>query len=86
MLRTATRDSSAIFPTVLASCLRRSSVGVGMVRRSSLPSFMGVMPRSDLLMAFSISFSCPISQGWMVMVRASGTETEDIWGMGVAVP
>src|SRR5262245_25540347 len=40
-LRTATRASSAILCTFLTSCLRRSSVGVGMLSRMTFPSFTG---------------------------------------------
>src|SRR5438552_14986026 len=85
-LRTATRASSAILWTFLTSCLRRSSVGVGMLRRMTLPSFTGWMPRSDFMIAFSISFSCAASHGWIISVRASGTDTEAIWLMGVELP
>src|SRR5258705_3205548 len=56
-LRTATRDSSAILCTVFASCLRRSSVGDGIARRTILPSLTGVSPRSDVMIAFSIALS-----------------------------
>ena len=55
MLRTATRPSSAIPRTTLTSCLRRSSVSSGMVRRISLPSLDGVSPRSEFMIAFSIA-------------------------------
>src|SRR5204863_3623581 len=85
-LRTATRASSAILWTFLTSCLRRSSVGVGIVSRMTLPSFTGWMPRSDFMMAFSTSLSCAASHGWIMSVRASGTETEAIWLMGVGLP
>src|SRR5207237_263744 len=61
-----------------ASCLRRSSVGDGMARRTSLPSFTGVRPRSDAMIAFSIALSWLASQGWITMVRASGTEMDAI--------
>src|SRR5262249_39765205 len=77
-LRTETRASSAILWTFLTSPLRRSSVGVGIVSRITLPSLTGWMPRSDFMMAFSISFSCAASHGWIINVRASGTETDDI--------
>src|SRR5438094_520451 len=77
-LRTATRASSAILWTFLTSCLRRSSVGVGIVSRMTLPSFTGWMPRSDFMIAFSTSLSWAASHGWIMSVRASGTETEAI--------
>src|SRR2546426_1000847 len=77
-LRTATRASSAILWTFLTSCLRRSSVGVGIVSRITLPSFTGWMPRSDFMIAFSTSLSWAASHGWIMSVRASGTETEAI--------
>ena len=85
-LRMATRASSAILATVLTSCLRRSSVGVGMVSRMSLPSFTGVRPRSDFWIAFSITPIWPASHGWIASVRASGVDTEAICWIGVGVP
>src|SRR5688572_21618454 len=85
-LRTATRASSAILATVFTSCFRRSSVGVGMTSRMSLPSFTGCTPRSDLMMAFSMADSWAASHGWTTTVRASGVDTEAIWLMGVGVP
>src|SRR5262245_11495942 len=83
--RIATRASSASLPTDLASCLRRSSFSGGIVRRMSLPSLAGVRPRSDFWMACSIFFSALWSQGWIVRVRASGTEMLATWLSGVSV-
>src|SRR5207245_801012 len=57
---------------------RSSSVGVGIVSRMTLPSFTGWMPRSDFMIAFSTSLSWAASHGWIMSVRASGTETEAI--------
>src|SRR5262245_36931239 len=85
-LRMATRASSAYLPTVLASCLRRSSVRLGMMSRTTLPSDDGVMARSDLWMAFSMFPICDASQGWMTMVLGSGTDTDASWLIGVMLP
>ena len=41
----------------LVSSLRRSSVSGGKARRITLPSFWGLMPRSEVWMAFSIALS-----------------------------
>ena len=57
-----------------------------MEMRMSLPSLTGVSPRSDFRMAFSTAAKPPLSQGWMVMVRLSGTATEASWFTGVGVP
>ena len=85
-LRTATLASSVYLRATLTSSLRRSSVSGGMLMRMMRPSLTGVRPRSDLRMAFSTTEMPPLSQGWMVMVRLSGTATEAIWEMGVGVP
>src|SRR5881397_2742383 len=70
MFRIATRASSACLATVFASCFRRSSVGGGIVSRITFPSLIGVSPRSDAMMAFSIALSWLTSHGWIVIVRA----------------
>ena len=57
-----------------------------MTMRMILPSLTGVSPRSDLRMAFSTAAMPPLSHGWMVRVRLSGTATEAIWLTGVGVP
>ena len=50
----ATLPSSAYLRICLTSSLRRSSVSWGKARRMHLPSFWGLMPRSDSWMAFSM--------------------------------
>ncbi len=37
-------------------------------------------------MAFSMTLTCPFSQGLMVMRRGSGTDTVAIWLTGVSTP
>ena len=86
MFRIATRASSACLATVFTSCFRRSSVGGGIASRITFPSLIGVSPRSDAMMAFSIALSWLTSHGWIVSVRASGTEMDAIWLSGVGVP
>src|SRR5262249_18088436 len=83
--RMATRASSASLPTDLASCLRRSSLRCGIVRRMTLPSLAGVRPRSDFWIACSIFFSTPCSQAWIGSDSASGTEMLAAWVRGVSV-
>ena len=50
-----------------------------------MPSFAGVRPRSDFWMACSIFFIALWSQGWIISVRASGTEMLATWLSGVGV-
>jgi hypothetical protein len=38
------------------------------------------------MIAFSIALSWLASQGWITIVRASGTEMDAIWLTGVGVP
>src|SRR3989344_2470212 len=52
---------------------RRSSVKAGMVRRTALPSLVGLRPSDDSRMPFSIDASAPESHGWMTSGRGSGT-------------
>lgn len=54
--------------------------------RITSPLFSGVMPRSELMMAFSISRNIDFSQGVMAMVRASGTDTLATFEIGAAEP
>ena len=68
------------------SSLRRSSVSGGKFRRICLPSFCGLMPRSDVWIAFSIALSSEPSHGWMDSERGSGVETAATWLSGVGVP
>jgi hypothetical protein len=51
-----------------------------------LPSFDGVRPRSDSMIAFSIAFRELGSKGWTVNIRGSGTLIVESWLSGVAVP
>ena len=37
-----------------------------------LPSLVGVRPRSDFWIAFSMALICVLSKGWMVIMRGSG--------------
>ena len=55
-LRTETRLSSARCLTTFTSSRRRSAVSSGNTRRITLPSLLGVIPRSLDWMAFSIAF------------------------------
>ncbi len=57
-----------------------------MLRRMTLPSLLGVSPRSDFRMAFSMAGICDVSHGWMTSVLGSGTESEAIWLIGVCAP
>ena len=65
ILRVATFASSPFFLMSFASSLRRSSVSSGNTRRMSFPSFVGFIPRSEHIIAYSISFSIDASQGWI---------------------
>jgi hypothetical protein len=51
-----------------------------------LPSFDGVSPRSDSMIAFSIAFIELGSNGWTVSMRGSGTLIVASWFSGVGVP
>ncbi len=52
--------------------------GCGKTRRSALPSFVGVMPTSDVNIAFSIAFIEEASQGCITNILDSDTETAAI--------
>src|SRR5438132_1418223 len=86
MLRMWTRTSSAIFFACFASSLRRSSVSGGIGRRMSLPSFVGVRPRSEARIAFSMSLIILGSNGWTVRSRFSGAASVATCLRGVGVP
>ena len=86
MLRTATLPFSEYLWICFTSSLRRSSVSWGKDRRMHLPSFWGLMPRSDSRMAFSMARSKDPSQGVMTRVRGSGDATLPTCWMGVGVP
>src|SRR5207247_833857 len=86
MLRMWTRTSSAIFFACFASSLRRSSVSGGIGTRWSLQSFVGVRPRSEARIAFSMSLIILGSNGWTVRSRFSGAASEATCLRGVGVP
>ena len=86
MLRMITRPSSASLRTTFTSSLRRSSVRVGTASRMTLPSLLGVIPRSDFRMAFSMAGTSEASQGWMVIRRRSGVARLATAFRGVGVP
>ena len=86
MLRTVTRPSSAFCLTTLTSSLRRCSVGIGKDSRITVPSFEGVMPRSEPWIAFSMAPSELLSYGETTRSRASGTLKPAIWRSSVSVP
>jgi hypothetical protein len=50
-------------------------VSGGIGRRIRPPSFCGLSPSSEVRIAFSISWMSARSQGWMVIMRGSGTLT-----------
>ena len=68
------------------SSLRRSSVSWGKARRRERPSSWGLMPRSEVSMAFLMSFTALVSQGWITRDRGSGEVMEAICWMGVGLP
>ena len=74
----------------LGTCLlrsrRRSSVSCGMISRMTWPSLLGVRPRSDFRMAFSMSPMVLRSQGRIISMRGSGTEMPASWFSGVGAP
>ena len=52
--------------------LRRSSVSVGIGTRTTLPSFVGFSPRSDVRIALSISGTTLGSHGEITIIVGSG--------------
>ncbi len=84
--RTATRASSARSLTTRMRSLRRSSVRGGKDRRMTLPSLLGVSPRSEVWMPRSIAEIAPLSKGWITSSRGSGTEIEAMSLSGCCVP
>mmetsp|Transcript_32738 Transcript_32738/g.83046 ORF Transcript_32738/g.83046 Transcript_32738/m.83046 type:complete len:227 (-) Transcript_32738:130-810(-) len=85
-LRTATLASSPNLAQLLASSLRRSCVSCGRPRRIFSPSLLGLMPRSDSLMARSMSLSIDLSKGEMSRVEASGTLMDATFFSGTCAP
>ena len=61
-------------------------VKAGIAMRIRLPSFIGTSPKSDILIAFSISFKIPLSQGCTTSILASGTVTDATCVTGVLDP
>ena len=59
--------------TTFTNSLRRSAVSGGNDRRMLLPSLLGLRPRSDWRMAFSMAAMAPLSYGVITSMRASGT-------------
>jgi len=72
-LRTATRAFSASCRSTFVISRRRSSVSGGMGMRITVPAVIGVSPRSDLKIAFSIACTTLFSHGEMTSVRPSST-------------
>ena len=85
-LRTATRPSSASRWTSFTRSRRRSSVSAGIGSRITLPSLLGLSPRSLSMIAFSMLFMAVLSNGWMVSRRDSGVAMFAICLSGVEVP
>src|SRR6185437_4824804 len=85
-LRMATFPSSALCRTTLTSSFRRSSVSGGKERRMTVPSLAGLMPRSEVKMAFSTADSELLSYGVMTSSMASGTLNPASCFSGVWVP
>ena len=59
---------------------------LGNTTRITLPSLVGLTPRSLSRMAFSIAAEEPLSYGLMTAIRGSGTCSEDSWLSGVIAP
>ena len=69
----ATLASSALCWATLTYSRRRSSVSCGKTTRITVPSLVGLTPRSLSRIAFSIAVSEPLSYGVIMTIRASGT-------------
>ena len=85
-LRIETRASSALWCASLMYSLRRSSVRIGSTTRMMLPSLLGFTPRSESRSVFSISCIEDLSNGLMMMVRASGVWNDASCWSGVGAP
>ena len=51
-----------------------------------VPSLVGLTPRSESRIAFSIAGSAVLSYGVMMSIRASGTWNDASWFTGVGAP
>jgi hypothetical protein len=80
------RESSARCLASYTYSLRRSWVSCGKARRMTWPSFAGLMPRSELRIAFSIEEVALRSYGETTSSRASGAEMPASCWSGVGVP
>src|SRR2546422_3519285 len=85
-VRTSTRPSSTFLCSCFTSSLRRSSLRAGMFRRMTAPSLLGVSPRSEPRIAFSIALMRLRSHGWMTICRGSGALMAASDTSGVAAP
>src|SRR5690606_17379744 len=86
MLRTATRAFSASWRTTLMRSRRRSSVSGGSGTRMVCPAVAGLRPRSEVMIAFSITPTICRSQGCTASVRESSTEMLATWLRGTSEP
>jgi hypothetical protein len=57
-----------------------------MLRRTTVPSTLGISPMSLFWMAFSMAPRTPRSQGWITIWCGSGTLIPASWFSGVEVP
>ena len=79
--------SYAVFFLIsLTSSFLLSSVSSGKLRMMFLPSLLGVIPRSEFMIAFSISLTSDGSHGAMTSVLASGTVIFASCCIGVGTP
>ena len=85
-LRTDTRADSASCLAWRIKPLRVSSVSMGMGMRMTSPAVAGLRPRSDFMMAFSISGIMDLSQAVRLRVRASSTLILATRFSGVSAP
>ena len=82
----ATLASSPLGLATLTISRRRSSDSCGMTTRMIVPSLVGLTPRSESRIAFSIAPSWLASYGLMTAIRASGMEMPASWLSGVGEP
>ena len=52
----------------------------------AVPSEFGLSPRSDFMIATSMSWRMDFSHGWIMIMRGSGTVTFATWFTGVGAP